>query len=80
MAARGRTETAIKQIKEGEQARNELADALKAAGVTLPSLRLDPCAYCDTTPLVLIDLGRCNVDTARALTAALRAGVPEGER
>ncbi|WP_431984899.1 hypothetical protein [Streptomyces qinglanensis] len=49
-----------------------LRDALKAAGRQLPSLGLDAASCVGPAPLALIDLGRCNVATARALAAALR--------
>ncbi|MFF3392367.1 hypothetical protein ACFYW1_15755 [Streptomyces sp. NPDC002669] len=49
-----------------------MGDALGAAGVKLPSLSLDAVSCAGTAPRVLIDLGRCNVATARALAAALR--------
>lgn len=58
-------------LKEAERAHAELCAALRNAGVVLPSVRLDPMAYAEETPRPLIDLGRCNVPTARALTAAL---------
>ncbi|MFF0166326.1 hypothetical protein [Streptomyces prasinus] len=57
---------------DAEQACEDLRDALRAAGVTLPSLGLDVASYAGSAPLALIDLGRCNVATARALTSALR--------
>ncbi len=69
--------TASDKIREAEEARDELRDALKAAGVQLPSVGLDLTSYIDPTRLTLIDLGRCNVATARALAAALRPDVPE---
>ncbi|MFE2277822.1 hypothetical protein ACFXAE_11320 [Streptomyces sp. NPDC059454] len=42
--------------------------------MTLPSLGLDAVSCAGSAPLALIDLGRCNVATARALATALRAG------
>ncbi|MFH9043101.1 hypothetical protein ACH4FA_27625 [Streptomyces sp. NPDC017966] len=59
---------------DAERAWAELRDALKAAGVTLPSLGLDAASCAGSAPLAWIDLGRCNVATARALATALRAG------
>ncbi|WP_405685559.1 hypothetical protein [Streptomyces sp. NBC_00057] len=59
-------------IGDAERARDELSDALKAAGVKLPSLSLDAVSCAGTAPRVLVDLGRCNVATAHALAAALR--------
>ncbi|WP_369189095.1 hypothetical protein [Streptomyces sp. R08] len=80
MATAGKTQTADEKIADAETALTELADALKAAGVTLPSLRLDPGSMAGPAPLCLVDLSRCNVKTARALAAVIRAGVTETER
>ncbi|MEU9334067.1 hypothetical protein AB0D49_13045 [Streptomyces sp. NPDC048290] len=73
MATAGRQQTATDKVRDAERARDELRDALKAAGVQLPSLGLDAASCAGPAPLALIDLGRCNVATARALTAALRS-------
>ncbi|MFW6694745.1 hypothetical protein [Streptomyces sp. MAR4 CNX-425] len=64
----------VQRTDEAESALNELRDALREAGVTLPSLWLDLTAYAGPGKVQLIELGRCNIDTARALAAALRAG------
>ncbi|MDQ8704563.1 hypothetical protein RCO28_19010 [Streptomyces sp. LHD-70] len=64
----------VDALKEAEAARVELGAALAAAGVTLPSLGVDLVAYSHQRPYALVELGRCNVATARALAAALRAG------
>ncbi|MFI1936361.1 hypothetical protein ACH44C_04045 [Streptomyces purpureus] len=58
-------------VADAREAVAELRSALRKAGVTLPSLGLDPvsCAY--ETPRPLVELGRCTVETARRLTAAL---------
>ncbi|MFI5570900.1 hypothetical protein ACIA6T_26880 [Streptomyces sp. NPDC051740] len=74
MATTGRRRTATNQVQDAERACEELRDALKAAGVTLPSLGLDAASCAGSAPLALIDLGRCNVATARALASALRPG------
>ncbi len=50
---------------EVESAAHELREALAGSGITLPSLGIDPL-------YPLVELGRCNVDTARRLAAALR--------
>ncbi|SCK50774.1 hypothetical protein [Streptomyces sp. WMMB 322] len=60
------------KLKEAEEARGELSDALSDAGVRLPSLSLDAVSCTGPGPGALIDLGRCNVETARALATALR--------
>ncbi|WP_030419448.1 hypothetical protein VM636_17150 [Streptomyces sp. SCSIO 75703] len=78
MATAGRQQTATDKVRDAERARDEWRDALRAAGVRLPSLGLDAASCAGPAPLALIDLGRCNVATARALTAALRSN--EGEQ
>ncbi len=59
------------KVGDAERACEELRDALRAVGVTLPSLGLDAASCAGSAPLALIDLGRCNVSTARALARAL---------
>ncbi|MDI3422071.1 hypothetical protein QIT00_26560 [Streptomyces sp. B-S-A12] len=59
-------------LADAEAARDELAEALTQAGVTLPSLGLDPLSYGSEPSSPLVELGRCNIPTARALAAALR--------
>ncbi|MBA0050184.1 hypothetical protein E0L36_04505 [Streptomyces sp. AJS327] len=59
-------------IPEAERVRRELRDALEAAGVMLPSLGLDPLSCTGPNPRPLIDLGRCDMATARGLTVLLR--------
>lgn len=55
------------------EAVNELRTALTEAGLTLPSLGIDPVTLAaqDEEP-PLIALGRCTAETARALASALR--------
>ncbi|WP_331448508.1 hypothetical protein [Streptomyces prasinus] len=72
MAMTDRRRTATDNVKDAERACEELRDALRAAGVTLPSLGLDAVSCARSAPLALIDLGRCNVATARALASVLR--------
>ncbi|WP_019055397.1 hypothetical protein [Streptomyces prunicolor] len=76
MTTAGKRQTAGEKVRDAERARDELRDALKAAGVQLPSLGLDAASCAGPAPLALIDLGRCNVKTARALAAALQ---PDGD-
>jgi hypothetical protein len=66
--------TAAERIKEAEDVRDELWAALHGAGIVLPSLRIDPAAYAEEKPRPLVELGRCNLRTARALTVVLRKG------
>jgi len=72
----------VDRTAEAEAVRDDLAAALMDAGVTLPSLGLDAPSYVQYTAAPLIDLGRCNIDTARKIAAALRddLGRPEAER
>lgn len=37
----------------------------------LPSLRIDPLSYAGDGPVALVDLGRCNLDTALRLSQVL---------
>ncbi|MFI8087091.1 hypothetical protein ACIF9R_02095 [Streptomyces sp. NPDC086080] len=72
---RWRTDTDTDTVKDAERACEDLRDALGVAGVTLPSLGLDAASCAGSPPLVLIDLGRCNVATARALASAVTATI-----
>ncbi|MDQ8704597.1 hypothetical protein RCO28_19180 [Streptomyces sp. LHD-70] len=63
-------------LEDVEAARDELAAALAKAGITLPSLGLDPLSYGGELAAPLVELGRCNAPTARSLAAALRQGQP----
>ncbi|MDT0319898.1 hypothetical protein [Streptomyces millisiae] len=60
------------RIADAESAVAEVREAFEAAGIVLPSLRVDlpSCAGEATRPL--IDLGRCNLDLARKLASVLR--------
>ncbi len=72
MGATEKRQTAVEKIKEAEDVRDELCAALYGAGIVLPSLRLDPIGCADENPRLLVELGRCNLRTARELAAALR--------
>lgn len=50
----------------------ELRAALATNGITLPSLGIDLASVVRTYGAPLVELGNCNLATARALTAALR--------
>lgn len=58
---------------DAKTAHDELAAALRAAGIALPSLTLDVPPHPALVDITLIDLGRCNARTARQLAHALRA-------
>jgi hypothetical protein len=57
-----------------------LKQVLAAHRIALPSLGLDVPSYAPFSDRPLIELGRCNVDTCRALTAALNGQPKETER
>ncbi|GAA3972744.1 hypothetical protein [Streptomyces marokkonensis] len=59
-------------VEEAEVTVKELRAALTEAGITLPSLGLDPVSLAREAPCPLIELGRCSVETARRLAAVLR--------
>ncbi|WP_043265529.1 hypothetical protein [Streptomyces sp. CT34] len=63
--------TMEKAADDAEAALGELADALKRNGIVLPSLGLDPVTYSGQRSLALVELGRCNPQTARKLAAVL---------
>ncbi|MFJ4414040.1 hypothetical protein [Streptomyces sp. NPDC088925] len=54
---------------EAQDHLERLRAALIAAGIKLPSLRLDLPSCSGEAQTPLLDLGRVNLDTARALTA-----------
>ncbi|MEU1002875.1 MULTISPECIES: hypothetical protein [Streptomyces] len=59
-------------VEEAEDAVKELRAELAEAGITLPSLGLDPVSLAREAPCPLVELGRCSVETARRLAAVLR--------
>ncbi len=63
--------THVEKIREAEQVRDRLKETLRDSGVVLPSLGVDAAGYCDEYPTSLIDLGRCNIETANKLSDAL---------
>ena len=73
MTTQDKKRAAVERIKEAENARDELKAELHSLGVVLPSLDVECAAYGGESPRPLLELGRCNVHTARKLTAALRA-------
>ncbi|MER7109703.1 hypothetical protein [Streptomyces sp. NPDC000229] len=58
-------------VEDAKEAVAELRAALERAGITLPSLGLDPVTCAAEPPWPLVELGRCTVGTARRLAAAL---------
>ncbi|MGW0731318.1 hypothetical protein [Streptomyces sp. NPDC002851] len=61
------------RLREADEVLAALAKALGAAGVRLPSLGIDQASCAREVPRPLIELGRCDVATARTLAAALEA-------
>ncbi|MEU6820292.1 hypothetical protein ABZ921_06650 [Streptomyces atriruber] len=62
--------TAEERVRAAEEAVRQLKAGLAGAGVTLPSLRVDPLSVAGEG-LPLVELGRCNLDTALRLAAVL---------
>lgn len=58
-------------VEDAKEAVAELRAALERAGIRLPSLGLDPVTWAAEPPRPLVELGRCTVETARRLAAAL---------
>lgn len=57
--------------EEAEEVVKELRAALAKAGISLPSLGLDPVSLAREAPCPLVELGRCSVETARLIAAAV---------
>lgn len=68
---------AAQRINKAEGVLDGLREAFAVAGIVLPSLRLHPATWSDEAGGVLIDLGACNLDTARRLVNVLRTARPE---
>jgi hypothetical protein len=66
-------QTEAGQPRDAEAVRDELDTALRGLGIVLPSLWVDPGGYAAWDLRPLIQLGRCNLDTARELSAVLRS-------
>ncbi|MGW6460341.1 hypothetical protein ACWF94_31205 [Streptomyces sp. NPDC055078] len=65
------------RLRAAEEVIDQLRTELDGLGVALPSLRIDPVSLASEHPYPLVDLGRCNLDTAMRLTAVLH-GVRSG--
>ncbi|GHH85866.1 hypothetical protein GCM10018793_55470 [Streptomyces sulfonofaciens] len=61
----------VEGVQAVEDVVTRLRGALAALGVVLPSLRIDPLTAASEEPYPLVELGRCNMDTALRLVAAL---------
>ncbi|MDI3388657.1 hypothetical protein QIS99_20965 [Streptomyces sp. B-S-A8] len=62
---------ALECLREADEAVLELRTAFARVGIALPSLRLDPISYAREAPCPLVELGRCSVETALRIAAAL---------
>jgi hypothetical protein len=60
------------RLRAAEEAVATLRDELREVGVVLPSLRVDLVTVANEVSHPLIELGRCNLDTAVRLAGALR--------
>lgn len=79
MVAAGR-QADHERLRIAEEAVDELRRALRGAGVTLPSLRVDLVSYAgEASDPPLVELGRCTPATALRLAAALVRAAVDGE-
>ncbi|MCX4959792.1 hypothetical protein [Streptomyces virginiae] len=64
------------RLQAAEEAVQQLRESLAGVGVLFPSLDVERVSAAGTYGLPLVDLGRCNLDTALRLAAVLheRAG------
>ncbi|MCX4714399.1 hypothetical protein ACFWB2_27515 [Streptomyces virginiae] len=64
------------RMQAAEEAVQQLRESLAGVGVLFPSLDVERVSAAGTYGLPLVDLGRCNLDTALRLAAVLheRAG------
>lgn len=70
--AKERRMAAADQVRAAEEAVERLRSGLAAAGITLPSLRIDPVSCSGDEPAnPLVELGRCNLATARRMADVL---------
>ncbi|MFD0021021.1 hypothetical protein [Streptomyces sp. NPDC058382] len=75
MTTTERRRAAAGRVREAEEVVTRLREGFAGVGIVLPSLRIDPVSFARDEPAALVDLGRCNLDTALRLTRVL-----EGER
>ncbi|MFI6725137.1 hypothetical protein [Streptomyces atratus] len=74
MTTTERRRTAEGGVRAAEDAVARLREGFTGVGITLPSLRIDPVSCAGNEPAwPLVDLGRCNLDTALRLSAVLEA-------
>ncbi|MEU7278931.1 hypothetical protein AB0A69_09170 [Streptomyces sp. NPDC045431] len=61
----------MERLRAAEEVVDQLRSELKELGLVLPSLGVDPVTASSEAPYPLVDLGRCNLDTAMRLVAVL---------
>ncbi|MET7644720.1 hypothetical protein ABZS83_13930 [Streptomyces sp. NPDC005426] len=71
MTTTERRRAAAGRVREAEELVARLREGFAGVGVTLPSLRVDPVSCAGDEPAGLVDLGRCNLDTALRLSKVL---------
>lgn len=71
MEATERRRAAADRVRAAEDMVAQLKKGLAGLGVTLPSLRVDPVSCAGNEPTPLVDLGRCNIETALRLCEVL---------
>ncbi|MEU9361261.1 hypothetical protein AB0M10_23530 [Streptomyces sp. NPDC051840] len=71
MTATERRRDAAGKVRAAEDAVVRLRSGLAGVGVKLPSLRIDLASCAGDEPAPLVDLGRCSLETALLLSAAL---------
>ncbi|NLU68033.1 hypothetical protein [Streptomyces sp. HNM0574] len=67
------------KIKDAEGSLDTLRESLTRAGITLPSLQVDPSTWSSSTGPAMLDLGPCNTETAARLSALLRTAADRTE-
>lgn len=60
------------RLRAAEEVVARLKDGLDVVSVTLPSLRVDVVSLASDAPYPLVELGRCNLDTALRLACVLK--------
>ncbi|MBT2491034.1 hypothetical protein J7E96_21435 [Streptomyces sp. ISL-96] len=64
------------RLRAAEEVVAQLREGLEVVAVTLPSLRVDVVSLASEAPYPLVELGRCNLDTAMRLAAVLQGLKP----
>ncbi|MEE4493867.1 hypothetical protein [Streptomyces sp. BE230] len=78
MTTTERRKAAAGRVREAEELVARLRGGFAGVGVVLPSLRIDPVSFAGDEPVALLDLGRCNLDTALRLSQVLEGKAAQG--